>query len=103
MSGEIPIEQLPLIGQLFAHLAGKGIRVQFFERGVVIYDPAHLVDNPPGAGPVYLLHLYNGGPGTDPRIAQLQAALATAQQAGNLASADAGAAAKLAQIKALVG
>jgi hypothetical protein len=68
-SNETPIERIPG-GQ---HLAGHGIVVQFFERAALCYDPTHLQDNPPGAGSVYLLHLYTGGPGTDPEIAVLQA------------------------------
>jgi len=30
---------------------------QEFERGWLVYDPQHQVDNPPGAGEVYLMHL----------------------------------------------
>jgi len=39
-------------------IAGKPGRVyQEFERGIVAYDPPpRLIDNPPGAGPVYLTH-----------------------------------------------
>ncbi len=70
---EILIEKL---SPAYVVLAGKGITVQFFERGVTIYDPGHLVDNPPGAGSVYLLQLYNNGPGQDPGVAKLQATVA---------------------------
>jgi hypothetical protein len=73
---EILIEKL---APAYIHLAGKGITVQFFERGATIYDPGHLVDNPPGAGSVYLLQLYNNGPGQDPGIAKLQATIADLQ------------------------
>jgi hypothetical protein len=46
---------------------------QYFERGVLVYDPSpHKLDNPPGAGDVYSAHLYNGL-GQDPLIPTLQA------------------------------
>lgn len=45
---------------------------QHFERGVVALDAKHVLDHPPGAGEVYLLQLYNGGEGEDPRVKQLQ-------------------------------
>jgi hypothetical protein len=73
---EVLIEKL---APAYMHLAGKGITVQFFERGAAIYDPGHLVDNPPGAGSVYLLQLYNNGPGQDPGIAKLQATITDLQ------------------------
>ena len=83
-SNEIPIEQF---GPEFAHLAGSGIVVVYLERQPWIYDPKHLIDNPPGAGTVYPLHLYQL-PGQDPlvgvlqkRVADLQAQLTTQQQA----------------------
>jgi hypothetical protein len=34
-----------------------GVVKQQFERGWLIYDPAHKLDHPPGAGEVYLMHL----------------------------------------------
>lgn len=45
---------------------------QYFERGVLFFDPGHTYDNPPGAGRVYKAHLY-AGPGQDPKIAELEA------------------------------
>ncbi len=78
---EILIEKL---SPAYVHLAGKGITIQFFERGVTIYDPGHLVDNPPGAGSVYLLQLYNNGPGQDPGVAKLQATIADLTAANNM-------------------
>lgn len=52
---------------------------QYFERGVLVYDPApHKLDNPPGAGDVYNAQLY-GGLGQDPLIATLQAQIAQLQ------------------------
>lgn len=57
-SNEIPIEHL---GPKYAHLAGKGIVVQVFERGDLVYDPGHLLDSAPGiSGAVYPAHIYDG-------------------------------------------
>ncbi len=67
ISGEIPIEQVN--PPLYARYAGHGITVQFFERGVLVYDLKHLIDSPPGSGDVYRAHLYlPGAVGTDPRL-----------------------------------
>jgi len=75
-SNEIPVESYPG----FQYLAGQHITIQFFERAVVAFDPDHKLDNPPGAGRVYPVHLYSG-PGQDPVIATLQQELAQAQKA----------------------
>lgn len=56
-----------------------GVVYQRFERGVVVYDPRHQVDNPPQSGDCYLLHLDNY-PGQDPRIADLQKQIAALKQ-----------------------
>lgn len=74
LSGEKPIQSFAG----YEHLAGKGIVLQPFERGIAIYDPTHEYDNPPGAGAVYLAHLYSGA-GVDPEVAQLQAQLTAAR------------------------
>lgn len=60
---------LPLSNEMNAGV-GPGTTYQFFERGVLAYDPAHKLDNPPGAGDVYLLKLYEGI-GQDPRYVKL--------------------------------
>jgi N-acetyl-anhydromuramyl-L-alanine amidase AmpD len=60
----------------------QGVVLQRFERGVVCWDPGHQVDNPPGSGPAYLMHL-DRGPGQDPRISALQQQVATLQQQVN--------------------
>ena len=44
-SNEIPIAGHP------------GVVKQEFERGCLVYDPQHQVDNPPGAGEIYPMHL----------------------------------------------
>lgn len=84
-----------------------GCVMQRFERGVVYFDPHHLIDRVPGAGAVYAAHLYQGF-GQDPRLDQLQAQVnsLTAQlKAAQQASADAAALtalkAKLKQINLL--
>jgi N-acetyl-anhydromuramyl-L-alanine amidase AmpD len=48
-----------------------GVVYQRFERGILCYDPGHVLDMPPGSGSVYLMHI-DSGIGQDPRIAQLQ-------------------------------
>ncbi len=85
LSNEIPIEQLPGVGAKYAHLAGKGIVVQFYEAGAYVYDPQHLVDNPPDAGSCYPLKLYDptNPAGQGPLVTQLQAQLATVQASGD--------------------
>lgn len=52
-----------------------GVVQQEFERGCVRYDPAHELDNPPGSGSVYLVHVEQ-----DPRYESLQAQIATLTQ-----------------------
>jgi hypothetical protein len=48
---------------------------QNFERGVLVLDPSHKNDNPPGSGAVYHAHLYQGV-GVDPLVAPLEAEVA---------------------------
>lgn len=86
--GTAPLFGLTLLGLPLTNeqpLTGHtNVVIQRFERGVVCWDPAHQIDNPPGSGPVYLMHL-DSGPGQDPRIPQLQQAL-EAIQGGRVAS-----------------
>ena len=71
------------------------------KRGVLVYDPAHIVDAPPGAGEVYRAHLYSpDAPGTDPRLYALQSQLIVAKAASG--SADPASAQKLATDEALL-
>lgn len=75
----LPISpELPVSGQ-------PGVVCQRFERAVLCYDPSHILDNPPGAGPVYLLHL-DKDPGQDPRIDELQAQIAQLEQLASVAN-----------------
>lgn len=49
-----------------------GVVIQMFERGVACYDPQHVIDNPPGAGDVYMLHLDSlSSPAMQPLLALL--------------------------------
>ena len=57
----------------------NGVVYQRFERAVLCYDPQHVIDSPPQAGDVYVMHI-DSGVGQDPRIAQLQATIAQLQQ-----------------------
>src|SRR5262249_32600539 len=34
-----------------------GVVFQRYERAIAVYDPGHVLDNPPGSGPVYTAHL----------------------------------------------
>ncbi len=62
---------LPVSGEIAIPNASPCVK-QFFERGVLIWDPNHSIDNPPGADNVYTAHLY-GGQGEDPRVAEMKA------------------------------
>lgn len=53
----------------------SGVSTQEFERACVIYDPQHVLDNPPGSGPVYLIHTSR-----DPRNVAMGAKIADLQQ-----------------------
>lgn len=66
-------DELPLVGQATR---------QFFERGVLTYDPENRYGKPEGLGDVYPLQLYDNGPGTDPAINTLQAEIAKLQASG---------------------
>jgi hypothetical protein len=70
LSEEIPIEKLDPVK--YAHLAGQGITVQFYELGVTLFDPNDKVDHRPGGGRVKKAHLFDGGPGSETffRLAQ---------------------------------
>ena len=48
---------LPLSNEI-TFVQGKPMVKQYFERGVVAYDPQRLEDNPPSAGDVYLMHVH---------------------------------------------
>ena len=112
LSNEVPIEVLPGMNGKYAHLAGKGITVQFYEAGAWVYDPQHLVDDPPDAGSVYPLKLYDPSnpAGQGPLVTALQAQLAQAKATIQAPVSDPviqqeldAATAKLAQVKAIVG
>ncbi|HLW02688.1 MAG TPA: hypothetical protein VKT82_28800 [Ktedonobacterales bacterium] len=52
----LPVTEEGLPALAGAPLIGVGVTVQKFERATVACDPQHILDNPPGSGPVYLLH-----------------------------------------------
>jgi GH25 family lysozyme M1 (1,4-beta-N-acetylmuramidase) len=56
-----------------------GATLQRFERSVLIYDPDHKMDHPPGTGSVYCAHLYNGI-GIDPRLSDALNQIKSLQQ-----------------------
>ena len=49
---------LPLSNEI-AIAGHAGVVKQAFERAIVVWDPNHQVDSPPGAGKAYLMHLPN--------------------------------------------
>lgn len=53
------ITGLPLTSEIYL-ASMPGTSIQIYERGIAIYDPSHHIDNPPGSGPVYLLHIDEG-------------------------------------------
>jgi hypothetical protein len=69
-TGPAPLFGLTLLGlpltEEIAVAGQKGVVLQVFERGVLTYDPAHVLDHPPGAGDVYTTRLDSG-----PALAQL--------------------------------
>ena len=77
---------------------GGNVVKQHFENAVLVYDPTHPNMRPGYTGSVYLLPLYDGGPGEDPMIADLKNQLVQAQQTAQ-SSASLGA---IKQIQAIV-
>lgn len=59
MDGQtLPILGLPRTSEIYITLAdGKQIVIQIFERGILCYDPGHLLDAQPGMQEVYLVHI----------------------------------------------
>lgn len=55
----LPVVGLPLTGELQLPVKGKNVTVQIFERGVLVYDPGHILDSQPGMGDAYMAHLNN--------------------------------------------
>lgn len=52
---------LPLSNEIAAKISGHPeVVYQRFERGVLAYDPSHLLDSPPGSGNVYCMHVDKG-------------------------------------------
>ena len=54
---------LPRTNEIAVSKSLAGVVLQVFERGVLYYDPAHMLDNPLGtAGAVYPAHIDGAGP-----------------------------------------
>ena len=89
-TGPTPLFGLTLLGLPLSEEISvpghNGVVLQIFERGVLAYDPAHVLDHPPGAGDVYTMHIDSGlgltqlaqflpttapGPSTSPNITTL--------------------------------
>jgi GH25 family lysozyme M1 (1,4-beta-N-acetylmuramidase) len=52
----IPIIGLALANETYVVVNGKSVSFQPYERGLMIYDPSHVIDSQPGLGASYLLH-----------------------------------------------
>lgn len=50
---------LPLTGEIYLQQYPKAA-IQYMERAIVVFDPDRKIDNPPGAGDCYLLHIDSG-------------------------------------------
>lgn len=50
----LPIVGLPTSNEIYTKVNGKTVVVQFYERGVAVYDPQHSLDTQPGTQDVYL-------------------------------------------------
>ena len=88
---------LPLTNEIGAV---QGTTYQRFERGVLVYDPKHVIDRAPGASDVYLAHIYDGL-GIDPRIGVLKQQLTDLnKQLSAKPEPDVQVQAELAQVKA---
>lgn len=84
---------LPLSNEI-AFVQDKPMVKQYFERGVVAYDPQRLEDDPPSAGDVYLMHVHEQQfDQQQTLIAQLQQQLTALQK--QLAQPDAVSAVKI--------
>lgn len=55
----LPIPGLPLTGELPFTVKGKQVTVQIFERGILVYDPGHVMDSQPGFADAYFAHINN--------------------------------------------
>jgi len=50
----LPVIGLPTSGEIYTKVNGVTIVLQFYERGVLVYDPSHALDSQPGTQSVYL-------------------------------------------------
>lgn len=50
----LPIIGLPNSNELYRKINGKTVVLQFYERGIAVYDPLHILDSQPGTQDVYL-------------------------------------------------
>ena len=86
-TGSAPLFGLTLFGLPKTNEIGvpghPGVVLQVFERGVLVYDPGHVLDNPPGSSDVYTMHIDSG-----PGLAQLAGFLPapTPQTSPNIAA-----------------
>lgn len=61
----LPLPGLPTSPEIYTKINGKDVVVQFYERGILVYDPGHGLDSQPGTKDCYLAKY------DDPVIAKL--------------------------------
>jgi len=50
----LPVIGLPTSNEVYTKVNGRTIVIQFYERGIAVYDPGHALDSQPGTGDTYL-------------------------------------------------
>jgi hypothetical protein len=50
----LPVIGLPTSNEKYTKVNGKTIVIQYFERGIAVYDPSHALDSQPGTQDTYL-------------------------------------------------
>lgn len=50
----LPIIGLPVSNEMYTKVNDKTIVIQFYERGIAVYDPGHALDSQPGTSDTYL-------------------------------------------------
>lgn len=82
---------LPLSDEVGVSKDHPEVKIQRFERGILVYDPHKVVDRVPAAGDVYMLHI-DGGIGqqaiAQPLVQSIQTKLTAIQNAYNAVAAE---------------
>ncbi len=77
---QLPCVGLPLTNETYIpRLDNAPLSYILCERGVLIYDPQHVYDSPPGSGPVYMGHINSGTLAYEVLVSPLRDQIATLQ------------------------